>query len=64
VFPSDANFVLFRPPGPAEDTWRHLLDRGVLVRDLSEVVSGCLRVTAGTEQEVNAFLQFFTEVLR
>jgi histidinol-phosphate aminotransferase len=64
VFPSDANFVLFRPPGPAGETWRALLDRGVLVRDLSEVVPGCLRVTAGTEQEVNAFLQAFTEVLR
>ena len=64
VFPSDANFVLFRPPGAADETWQELLDRGVLVRDLSEVVPGCLRVTAGTEQEVNAFLQALTEVLR
>jgi histidinol-phosphate aminotransferase len=64
VFPSDANFVLFRPPGPAGETWQALLDHGVLVRDLSDVVPGCLRVTAGTEHEVNAFLQALTEVLR
>ena len=38
VFPSDANFVLFVPPGDAADVWQGLLDRGVLVRDLTAVV--------------------------
>ncbi len=63
-FPSDANFVLFRPPRPAEDVWRGLLDRGVLVRDVAAIVPGCLRVTAGTTEEVDLFLSALEEVLR
>ncbi len=63
AFPSDANFVLFRPPGSARGVWQRLLDHGVLVRDLSDVVPGCLRVTAGTAEEVDAFLSTLEEVL-
>jgi histidinol-phosphate aminotransferase len=63
VFPSDANFVLFRPPKPAADVWRGLLDRGVLVRDMTAVVPECLRVTAGTSEEVDRFLSALREVL-
>jgi histidinol-phosphate aminotransferase len=63
AFPSDANFVLFRPPAPADAVWRGLLDRGVLVRDFSAAVPGCLRVTAGTRDEVGAFLSALREVL-
>ena len=63
VFPSQANFVLFRPPGDAKDVWRQLLDRGVLVRDLTQVVDGGLRVTAGTTHEVDLFLKAMEEVL-
>jgi histidinol-phosphate aminotransferase len=64
VFPSDANFILFRgafEPGPV---WEALLDHGVLIRDLSMVVPGCLRVTAGTPDETSAFLEALAEVLR
>ncbi|HXF74019.1 MAG TPA: histidinol-phosphate transaminase [Actinomycetota bacterium] len=63
AFPSDANFVLFRPPRPAGDVFRGLLERGVLVRDLSDVVEGCLRVAAGTPDEVDLFLEALEEVL-
>jgi len=63
AFPSDANFILFRPPRPAAEVWQGLLDRGVLVRDLSGVVPGCLRVTAGTPQEIDLFLSALEEVL-
>jgi histidinol-phosphate aminotransferase len=63
VFPSQANFVLFRPPGDASEVWRRLLDRGVLVRDLTQVVDGSLRVTAGTTHEVDLFLKALEEVL-
>jgi histidinol-phosphate aminotransferase len=65
VYPSDANFVLFTPP-PDRNTaevWQALLDRGVLVRDLSTVVPRALRVTAGTEDETTQFLDALTEVL-
>jgi histidinol-phosphate aminotransferase len=64
VFPSDANFVLFQPPRDAQEVWRGLLDRGVLVRDLTEVVPNGLRVTAGTPHEVDLFLKALEEVLR
>jgi histidinol-phosphate aminotransferase len=64
VFPSDANFVLFRPERNARDVWQALLDRGVLVRDMTSVVPNGLRVTAGAEHEVDRFLEALGEVLR
>jgi len=63
VYPSDANFVLFVPPVDAGAVWKGLLDRGVLVRDLSTVVPNALRVTAGTEHETDSFLIAIKEVL-
>jgi histidinol-phosphate aminotransferase len=63
TFPSDANFVLFVPPGDAQVVWQGLLDRGVLVRDLTNVVPNALRVTAGAEHEVDLFLKALKEVL-
>ena len=61
VFPSGANFVLFRPTrggpsGPA--VWQGLLDRSVLVRDCSSWprLENCLRVTVGTSAENSEFL--------
>lgn len=63
AFPSDANFVLFHPARSAEEVWRGLFERGVLVRDLASAVPGCLRVTAGTPDEVDAFLGALEEVL-
>jgi histidinol-phosphate aminotransferase len=61
-FRSDANFILFETQKPAADVWQALLDRGVLVRDLSHVVPRCLRVSAGTEEETTAFLDVLEEV--
>ncbi|MEA2579256.1 MAG: histidinol-phosphate aminotransferase [Actinomycetota bacterium] len=63
VFPSQANFVLFVPPKPAAEVWQGLLDRGVLVRDMTSVVPEALRVTAGTAQEIDLFLESLTDVL-
>jgi histidinol-phosphate aminotransferase len=63
VYPSDANFVLFVAPMPASDVRQRLLDRGVLIRDLSAVVPNALRVTAGTTHEVDLFLKNLEEVL-
>jgi histidinol-phosphate aminotransferase len=63
AFPSDANFVLFRPPKPAGQVWRGLLERGVLVRDFTSVIPQALRVTAGTPEEVDLFLSAIEEVL-
>ena len=59
VWPSQANFILFRPTNVAGRTaWRALLDAGVLVRDCSswDGLTDCLRVTVGTAAENDAFL--------
>jgi histidinol-phosphate aminotransferase len=56
VAPSDANFVLFGSPGLDQARlWQDLVDRGVLVRDVG--LPGWLRVTAGTPDENDAFLE-------
>jgi len=57
---SDANFVLFGGLVDAADTWRALLDRGVLVRDVG--IPHYLRVTAGTPAETDAFLAAVAEI--
>jgi histidinol-phosphate aminotransferase len=65
-WPSDANFILFRPLTRAgDDVWRALLDRSVLVRNCSgwPRLEGCLRVTVGTPEENTAFLAALTECL-
>jgi len=72
VFPSGANFVLFRVARGADEDdrghtiWQALVERGVLVRDFSRWpgVEDCLRVTVGTEAENTAFLSALTDVLR
>ena len=66
VWPSAANFVLFRPhdrDGAA--VWQSLLDRSVLVRDCSSWprLDGCLRVTIGTPAEDDAFLAALEDAL-
>jgi histidinol-phosphate aminotransferase len=59
VFPSGANFVLFRTAqGRGHQVWQGLLDHDVLVRDCSgwDRLDDCLRVTIGTPTENDAFL--------
>ncbi len=70
VWPSGANFVLFRPR-PAGDAatgrsvWQQLVDRSVLVRDTSswDRLDGCLRVTVGTSEENSRFLASLADIL-
>jgi histidinol-phosphate aminotransferase len=67
TWPSQANFVLFRPIArDAVQVWEELLDDQVLVRDCSEWpgLSGCLRVTIGAPEENTRFLGALTRVLQ
>ena len=67
AFPSQANFVLFRCESfPAPEVWRRLLDRGVLVRDFSSTpgCDGCLRVSVGTAEQDEKFLESLSDSLR
>lgn len=70
VFPSAANFVLFRvatePVDHAELSRRLMDDFGILVRDVSgyPMLDGCLRVTAGTAEETDIFLDATRHILK
>jgi histidinol-phosphate aminotransferase len=66
TWPSDANFLLFRPRDrDGNEVWQALLDRSVLVRNCTSWprLAGCLRVTVGTPEENDRFIAALTEVL-
>lgn len=75
VWPSGANFVLFRPlsgrdgaltdRGIGEDVWHQLIESSVLVRNTSswDRLEGCLRVTVGTADENGQFLSAIGTIL-
>jgi len=65
VYPSEANFVLFRIAHAAA-FWRDLLHgHSVLIRDFSRApgLEGCLRVTVGTPEEIERFLKGVEEIM-
>jgi histidinol-phosphate aminotransferase len=66
TWPSQANFVLWRPERHRADVvWQGLLDHSVLVRNCSSWprLAGCLRVTVGTPAENDRFLSALAAVL-
>lgn len=66
LWPSAANFVLFRPrPVPGSEVWQRLVERSVLVRDCSgwPRLEGCLRVTVGSPAEDDHFLAELAAIL-
>jgi len=64
VFPSQANFILFRVPrGTADAVFQGLRARGILVKNVSAASAAlrdCLRVTVGSPPETAGFLQALT----
>jgi histidinol-phosphate aminotransferase len=70
VYPSAANFILFRVEAPGITHTqlfdRLLRDHGVLVRDVSKypMLDGCLRVNAGAPEENDAFLEGVRTIMR
>jgi histidinol-phosphate aminotransferase len=68
VFPSEANFILFRAAaGKGPRLFQGLLDRGVLIKNLHgshPLLTDCLRVTVGTPDENDVFLAALQSVLR
>ena len=60
VFPSDANFILFKIlEGSANTVYQSLLKNKILIKNVSNdgLLENCLRVTIGTEQENQLFMQ-------
>ena len=67
VFPSRANFILFRvAPGCAGQIHQGLKAAGVLIKNLDGShpdLADCLRVTVGTEAENHRFLEVLGPLL-
>ena len=66
VFPSRANFLLFRTPFDANRVHRELVSRGVLIRNMSYLpkLERCLRVSVGTSEENDIFLEALSDTIR
>ena len=58
VYPTGANFFLFKMTNSPAEVFRDLYEQGVLVRDVSTfpMLAGCLRVSVGTPEENDRFL--------
>lgn len=67
VFPSQANFVLFRTPeGAANTVFESLKQDKILIKNLgkqSGLLRDCLRVTVGTPEENDLFLASLTKTV-
>jgi len=67
VYPSHANFILFRVPvGQAGQIFDGLKNAGVLVKNLDKaggLLKDCLRVTVGTPTENQAFISALQQLL-
>jgi len=66
VYPSKANFFLFKTPFEADVVHKKLLEKGVLVRNVSYLpkLEGCLRVNIGKPEENDIFIEALEEVLK
>jgi histidinol-phosphate aminotransferase len=65
-YPSEANFILFRLPGLAQQVFESLREAGILVKNLSAnggLLQDCLRVTVGTPKENQSFLAALVSAL-
>ena len=58
-YPSDSNFILFQVQKDSAQFFQALVEKGILIRNLAEHPSlqKCLRVTVGTKEENEKFLQ-------
>ncbi len=73
IYPSDANFILFRVNPVknkvsggvknADTIYKNLLKKGVLIRNIKGIIDGCLRVTVGTPKENAIFLRNLKQLL-
>ena len=55
-FPSEANFVLVEFGDAAQPMVRSLAEHGILVRDRSYELPGCVRITAGTVAQMRQLI--------
>jgi len=58
VYPSDTNYILFKVDD-ANKLYKYLLTKKVIIRnrDKAPLLKGCLRVSVGTPEENNQFIE-------
>lgn len=68
VYPSAANFILFKTPkNQANTIFEDLKKRGVLLKNLSPqggLLTDCLRVTIGKPEENKSFIDALSEIIK
>ncbi len=66
LYPSDTNFFLFKTARSASDLMEALLNKGILIRDVSSypMLDRCLRVNVGTEEENEQFIDILRRVVQ
>jgi histidinol-phosphate aminotransferase len=66
VFPSEANFILFRSPRDSAQLVSRLARKDVLIRDFGKLrrLENCVRTTIGTRQMNDVLLSKLGEVVR
>ena len=65
IYPSSANFIFFSCDNDADSIYSHLLNRGILIKNLNAPgrLRNCLRVTIGNANENVQFLEALRECL-
>jgi histidinol-phosphate aminotransferase len=59
-FPSRSNFIAFTTRRNAKEVFNDIHARGILIRDIGAAVPNALRVSIGTPEQNNAFLEALT----
>jgi len=55
IYPSDANFLLIKVEN-ANEVYKFLIKKGIIIRNRNNILSNCIRVTVGTKQENEALI--------
>jgi histidinol-phosphate aminotransferase len=65
AYPSETNFILIRTALDASHIYEKLKDSGILVKNLNKpgALANCLRVTVGTQDENNEFVNSLKKIL-
>ena len=61
VYPSDANFILVEFENP-RDIYSRLLSERIVVRDRTNAVANCLRISVGTREENDRLLNVLNSI--
>lgn len=63
IYPSDSNFFLMQIP-QAQKIYTRLVEKGIIVRDRSDQIKDCLRITIGDKAECELLTSSLKEILK